>query len=208
MKAKWYSCTLIFILVLFGFTQEQTYLPNQEIVVQFTGDEAASDDVQNTIALVRKQLQIIGVDNIQVRESADGRLKITYYSAIDVDSIKELFSQEKSLELGYTSYSEGDEHDQFPSERGSNSYELSVFEIQNCDDLESDFNGYILEVAQKNKRLYKPVVYFSIYNVDNTERNRIEKTAFVTQRNIASTLDNSSYNIPEVRAGPLYIGNS
>ena len=120
MKSKWYLSTLIFILALLGFSQPQVYVPNQEIVVQFSVDEVTFDEAQNAILIVQKQLQGIGAHNIQISEPEQGSFKFTYYSDIDVASIKEIFSEEKSLALGYTSYSQSEDGDETPFEEDTN----------------------------------------------------------------------------------------
>lgn len=210
MKQKWYLSTFVLILVLLGYNRQQAYVPNQEIVMQFVDADVTSDVTQNAIAIVKKQLQTIGIANIQVRETVAGRLKITYNSDLDVASIKRIFSKELSLELGYVSLGslEDGEQDEFPSNKSSNSYNLNVSEIQNSYDAESDFNGYVLELTPENERLYNPVVDLSIDKNDAREKNRVEKLAYLIQRNIALALNNSSRIIPEVRAGPASNSNS
>ena len=210
MKQKWYLSTFVLILVLLGYSRQQAYVPNQEIVMQFVNAEVTSDVTQNAIAIVKKQLQTIGISNIQVRETAAGRLKITYYSDLDVASIKRIFSKELSLELGYTSLGpiEEGEQDKFPPNKSSNSYNLNVCEIQNSYDAESDFNGYVLELTPENERLYHPVVDLSLDKNDAREKSRIEKVAYLIQRDIALAIDTSSRIIPEVRAGPESNTNS
>lgn len=211
MKSKWYFGALLFILALLGISQPQVSIPNQEIVVQFSDDAVTVNEAQKAIAIVKEQLQRIGADKIQVRESVDGRLKITYYSDVDVAIIEGIFStrvpleasaevQEKGLDLGYASYGEGEKPTEFPSEKDPNTYKLNISEIHIGSDAQSDFNGYIVELLE-SERLFNPVVSFFVEEIDE-ERNRIEKTAYIVQRNIALTIDNTKCKIPEVRAGP------
>jgi hypothetical protein len=178
--------------------------------MQFVDADVTSTVTQDAIAIVKKQLQSIGIANIQVRETAAGRLKITYYSDLDVASIKRIFSKEISLELGYTSPGpiEDGEQDELPSNKLSNSYNLNVCEIQNSYDAQSDFNVYILELIPQNERLYIPVVDLSIDKNNTWESNSIEKVAYLIQRNIALSINTSLHIIPEVRAGPASNTNS
>jgi len=207
MKTKWYFGTLIFILALLGVSHQEADVPNQEIIVQFTGDEVTPDATQNAIAIVRDQLQAIGVDNIQVHESEDGKLKITYYSDIDVAGIQKILSKEQGLALDYMSYDQDESSSSFPSEEDSNGYKLNVSEIQKGYDAESDFNGFLAESIPDNERLYYPYVHISGVEIDTRERNNAEKTAYLVHNAIAMAIDNSSHNIPEVRAGPASSGN-
>ncbi|MBV1924433.1 MAG: hypothetical protein KUG68_10450 [Flavobacteriaceae bacterium] len=195
MKAKWYLSTFIIILTLLGVSLEQYSTPNQEIVVQFANDEVSLFETQNTIAIVKKQLQDIGVDNIKVQENANGTLKITYYSNVDVASVKQ------KLGLGIVSFSTT-KSSKIPSENQSNDYQLDVSEIQKSQETDSDVNGIAVDVRQKSDRFFQPAVK-SINDFEVKEKNNIEKVAYIIQKNIAIAIDNSSHNIPEVRAGPL-----
>ena len=214
MKTKWHFSAFIIILTVLGISLQQFSVSNQEIIVQFTNDEVGLIETQNTIAIVKKQLQQVGVKNIKVHKGENGELKISYFSDIDVASIKKIFSarvpleasaeeQEKELKLGFTSFLNEEESSNFPSDKNSNSYKLDVFEIQKGDDAELDLNGFALELNPENDRFFKPVVYYSYIEIDVRGKNKIETTAYIAHRNISITIDNSSFNIPEVRAGPL-----
>ncbi len=200
MKLKWYICTLIIVLTFLGVGQHQISVPNQEIIVQFTDDEVSSDDAINAITIVKKQLQVIGVDNIQVCEVADGKLKITYYSDIDVASIKNILSQEENLKLGYTS--NDDESSKLPSKDESNSYNLDVYEIQKESNSDWDFEGtLVLELKPDGDRFSNLKVFASFEELDVEVD--ITRVAYKLHYNIAIAIDKTSYIIPEVRAGPI-----
>ena len=200
MKAKWYLSTFIIVLTLLGVSLEQYSTPNQEIVVQFANNEVSLFETQNTIAIVKKQLQDIGVENINVQENENGTLKISYHSDIDVASIKRLFSTKK-FDLGLADYNtEGSSN--VPSGDKSNDYQLDVNEIQKSNETDSDFNGIVVDVRQKSDRFFNPAVN-SVHEFEVRDVNKIEKVAYIIQKNIALAIDNSSHNIPEVRAGPL-----
>ncbi len=200
MKLKWYICTLIIVLTFLGVGQHQISVPNQEIIVQFTDDEVSSDDAINAIEIVKNQLQVIGVDNIQVREVTDGKLKITYYSDIDVARIKNILSHEENLKLGYTS--NDDESSKLPSDDESNSYNLDVYEIQKESNSDWDFEGtLVLELKPEGDRFSNPKVFASIKEID--VREGVTEVAYKVHYNITIAIDNTSYKIPEVRAGPI-----
>ncbi len=203
MKAKWYLSTFIVILTLLGLSQQQFSVPNQEIVVQFTTNEIALLETQNTIAIVKKQLQTIGVENIQIHKGANGKLKITYFSDIDVASIKEILSKKKDLKIIYSSIFQKEGDSKFPSNKHSNHFKLDVLEIQKSSDGEGDFNGYALELKPESDRFFTSVVYLPYADVAVKETNKAEKVAYAIHKKIAIAIDNSSHNIPEVRAGPV-----
>lgn len=203
MNSKWYLSTLILIVAFLGLSQQQVTVPNQEIVVQFDNDEVSYSDAQNAIAIVRKQLQRIGVHKIQVRESVDGSLKITYYSEIDVTGIEKIFSHENSVALGYSAYNQSESGSSFPSENDSNTYKFNVSEIQASFDDASDFKGFLLSHSEKIERPCNPFLYISFVNTFVSEEHRIDKIQFAVQQHVFSATDNSSHTIPEVRAGPV-----
>lgn len=207
MKAKWCFSTLVIALTLLGVCQDQISVPNQEIVMEFIYDEVTSDDVQEAIAVVKKQLQTLGIDNIQVGEKEDGRLKITYYSDVNVASIKKILSEEKNLELDYAPYSEDKERNGFPSSKNKNVYNLNVYEIQNSTDGESDLNGiYVVELKHEYDRFSNPNLY--IGTIDVSDEDRVVKIAYKVRRNISIAIGDMSHNVPDVRAGPAANGNS
>ena len=114
---KWYfSVALIFIAVLGCILgQQQTTIPNQEIVLQFTNEDISLNDAQVTIDILEQELQRIGVAYIHVSEKEDGRLVISYFSKTDVQSIKKLLSSQKELALGFVSSEKNQKPLQFPS---------------------------------------------------------------------------------------------
>ena len=201
MKVKWYFSVLIVFLTLLGICQEQNSVPNQEIVLQFTDDEVTNEEAQNTIAIIKEQLQTLGINDIQVGEQEDGRLKITYYSDANVASIKKILSKGKRIELGYTSYNQDEKDGNLPSNKNSN-YNFDVYEIQSTD-LTLGFDGkYVLEIKQEYERFSNPNVYSFEGEINVTERCKIVKVAYRVNRNIAIAIDNTLNTIPEVRAGP------
>ena len=206
MQTKWYLSTLVVILTFLGFSQEQIDVPNQEIVVQFSDDAVTMDAAQNAIAIVKKQLKDIGVDKVHVHESADGRLKISYYSDIDIAGVQEIFSNEGSSAFDYTALNQHQKPVRFPSEEKKQGYKLNITEIQKSFDAESDFDGILVELLPDHDRSVNPKVFFTTPEINTKEQHRIDKIAFIIQRRIALAIDTHSYNIPEVRAGPVSSG--
>ncbi|GAB5401177.1 MAG: hypothetical protein Aureis2KO_27620 [Aureisphaera sp.] len=205
MNSKWYFGALFVVLTFLGIGLEQTNTPNQEIIVQFDNDNVTTEEAQQAIAIVREQLQLLGAENIKIGPSAQGKLKITYYSQIDVDSIKEILSEDDPFELGYNSFADNDGKSEFPSTFELFSYKLNVNEIKGGLDQLADYTGFVVEYESKTSehRYFDADIYFSIVESAVAERNRIDKIAYDAQGYAALFIDNSSHNIPEVRAGPL-----
>ncbi|MCK8479950.1 hypothetical protein [Psychroserpens algicola] len=206
MKSRWYISILIITLTLLGSiaSQQQANVPNQEIVLQFTSTAVTTDDTQNTIDTVKQQLYAAGVKHIQVQELQDNRLKITYYSGTDVASIKALLSEETSIELGYLSQSNSE--NPLPSEDRKIDYNVDVYEIQQATD-SFDLDGKLaLETKAEHDRFSNPNVDITSKEITIDAKESIEKSAYKFRRTIAIGIDNTSYKIPEVRAGPSTYG--
>ena len=210
MKRKWFFSVFVLTLVLLGYGRQQAYVPNQEIVMQFVDADVTCDVTQIATTLVKKQLETIGVSNIQVWETAAGRLKITYYSDVDVASIKRLFSEAIHLELSHASmgFDEDPKQDDFPLNHPSNGYDLNVCEIQNSYDAQIDFNGHLLKLRIENESYYNPVLDVSFATINEDENKNREKVAYAIQKNKSLKIHNTSITIPEGRAGPMTNGIS
>ena len=92
-----------------------------------------------------------------------------------------------------------------PSKNKSNTYQLDVFEIQKSNGNEGDSNGLVVELLPEHDRYFNPDVYYSTLVYELRFKNKIEKVAYIIYSNRFIEIDNSSYNTPEVRAGPVLI---
>ena len=205
MKPKWYLSIFVLIVAFLGAGLQQFSAPNQEIVLQFEDKEISLVKTENAIANIKKQLQDIGVEKIQVYKGANGVLKISYFSEIDVVSIKKIFSKEKALKLSYSLLDFEEGSTKMPSKNKSNTYQLDVFEIQKSNGNEGDSNGLVVELLPEHDRYFNPDVYYSTLVYELRFKNKIEKVAYIIYSNRFIEIDNSSYNTPEVRAGPVLI---
>ncbi len=205
MKKKWYFGTLITALALLVVVQQQTVVPNQEIVLEFINIEVTSQEAQKAIAIVKKQLQSIGVNNARIsKELKKGTLKISYYSDADVEFIKRILSTSQNVALDHVLYDQNESSSQFPVDENSKDYNLDVYEIQKSTDFDSDFSGIsILEIKQEQDGSYGTKTYSFVTQIDDNDISRLIKVAQKVNKNIAIAIDNTSHNIPEVRAGPI-----
>ncbi|WP_299889965.1 hypothetical protein [uncultured Lacinutrix sp.] len=206
MLKKWYISALVVILTIIGISQEQAIVPNQEIVLQFSNSHVSSNETQEAIDSVRNQLQDIGIQNVNVKEEQKGRLVIAYYSTKDVASIKEAFFKDNTIGLGldYTGLDKNTKDSEQPSNKNPNHYNLDIYEIQKGGDLGLGFGGkYVFELKQEYVRFYNPNVFLFATIIDSNEKDSTIKVAYIINRDIALAIDNTSYKIPEVRAGPI-----
>ena len=203
MKPKWYLNTFILIIVFLGAVLQQFSVPNQEIILQFEGHEISLDETENAIADVKKLLQDIGIKKIKVDKGANGVLKISYFSQVDVVSIKKIFSKEKALKLSYSSLDFNEDFFKVPTKKKSITYQLDVFEIQKSKENALDSNGLVIESSTENDPFFNLDVYYPGLLKELRLKNRIEKVAYNIFGNKSIEIDNASHNIPKVRAGPV-----
>ncbi|WP_034061777.1 hypothetical protein [Lacinutrix jangbogonensis] len=198
MNTKWYFGALIIILTLFGASQENLVVPNQEIVLQFSSVAVSSSEAQLTIANVKGQLETIGVSKVDIREEANGRLVISYYSDITVDNVKNILST-TTLAIDYAS--NGDNHSDLPKE---NTYNIDVFEISKSSDTGFGSSGkLIFELKQDYDRFSNPNVPVFALVINSTKKNIEVSVAYKQHKTIATAINNIPHEIPEGRAGPL-----
>ena len=199
MKLKW--CILLGLVTLIGIaSQQQVSLPNQEIVLRFTNDDVTLSDAQNTITSLTKQLLDIGASNIQVKESVEGDFSITYFSNINVDSIKELFSIEDNMELGYIPAKQGK-----PSKERPTVYDIDVFEIKNPNG-GFDIGGIqAVERKPENTRFFIPNHFPATKDIVPGDLEGLLKETYKFRKNIAITIEITSNKIPDGRAGPIIL---
>ena len=198
MNMKWYFGALIVILTLFGVSQENLIVPNQEIVLQFSGAEVSSSQAQLAISSVKKQLETIGVSKVDIREEANGRLVISYYSDTTVANVKDILST-TTLAIDYASSE--DTSSNLPIEQNFN---LDVFEIIKSSDTGFGTTGkLIFELKQDYDRFSNPNVYVSLSTINSSEKNVEIAVAYKLNSTIAIAINIIPHKIPEGRAGPL-----
>jgi hypothetical protein len=203
MKKTWYFGALLIAFTFLGIYQNQFSEPNQEIVLKFTDVSVTSDEAQSAIVAVKEQLQTIGISTVRVQELKEGQLKISYYSSVDVESIRKILVEDGKIELGVSQKHNKD----LPSEKSPKNYKLDVFEIHKNNDLGSGLDGkYVFNLKQNNERFYNPNVYVFNNGVDADDISNIVKVSFKAFKNSSVAIDNTLGNIPDGRAGPITNG--
>lgn len=198
MKTKWYFGTLIVILALFGVCQENLIVPNQEIVLQFSSTTISSSEAKIAITNVKEQLETIGVSKVDIREEANGRLVISYFSDITVANVKDALST-VTLAIDYAS-NEGNQSE-LPTKQ---TYNIDVFEITKSSDTGFGSSGkFVFELKQDYDRFSNPNVFVYGTEVPSVEKNVEVQVAYKQNKTIAIAINNIPHQIPECRAGPV-----
>ncbi|PHN94131.1 hypothetical protein CSC80_01905 [Maribacter sp. 6B07] len=204
MNAKWCVSTLFIILALLGLCQEQKKASNQQISLEFADVELASNTAHDEIlAVITKKLQVLGVDTIEVIENDETQLSIRYYSDIDAESVKKFLSQEGRFLANEDEIPTEDDSDGLPGQ-----YNLVVLDLHQHTD-----NGYQIKatlVAGQDHNFDSKVipVVLALTNKFTLEFNATVELALKINSKVAIVANNTSHQIPEVRAGPTWIRNS
>jgi hypothetical protein len=200
MKAKWYICTLFLLFTLFGAFQDQVSIPNQEIILEFVDTKINKNDIKNTIANVKEKLLEVGVSNIKIKETESGALKISYYSIVHIDSIKEALVKENTLVLNKNS--ENKENNTPVSD-----YSFNIYELTNEIDISNHNDKFVFEMKYNSDRFTTNYNSAFVRILEVHKANQLFKTAYKANKNNPFTKDYTSCKEPEVRAGPHYFNS-
>lgn len=203
MNWRWYIPVLIIALTFFGVGVEQSTLPNQEIIVQFDASSVSTDEAQRAVSEITSQLKAIGVVDVQVSELLDGKLKVTYYSTIDVAVVKNLLYKHNKLQLDETAFNEKDNSSKIPFSSDTNTYKLDVIEIQKDYGSDLGLHGLPVELKSVKDQYLNQIVSLATDDTNISLKQNFESVAYKNYRNVSLLIDTTSHKIPEVRAGPL-----
>ena len=202
MKIKLQFAILVGLLVFLGTYLEKTTVHNQQIVIQFSDSNISSEDAFHTIDLVKKQLQNIGVTNIQIGQRDNGKLKITYYSIDAIERIQDILGKENGFKFDYESPQNSS--NELPENKSLKNYELNISEIQTGIDINWGFEGIqIVELNQESDRYDTPNVNTFVKQQYIEYCNGQVTVAINVNKTLSLALDTFFYKIPEVRAGPI-----
>jgi len=202
MKIKMHLGIIALLVVLLGTYLEQSNVPNQQIVVQFSDKSIASQLSDETIKIVSKELIQLGAENIQIGEQKGGKVKITYFSSQDVKHIQVKLSAINALKFSLTS--DKSTPKKLPAKGGIKDYFLDVSEIENNNDTNWGFKGVlVVEQSQKSDRLFNIKFECATGSLISKYHNLEVANAFQINSSIENAINTFSHKIPETRAGPL-----
>lgn len=196
MKSKWYFGTLFLLFACYFALNQQVSIPNQEIVLEFSDAKINKEEVKNTITDVKEKLLNVGATNIKVLETENGTLKISYFSLVNIDNIKDVLLNKNKIALNQSSKNQEKEND-------SSNYSLDIYELSDETD-EFDLNDTpLFQTKYTSERFTFNNNYASLKReLEILKANQLYKTAYRLTKNDSFSKKNSSYSEPEVRAGP------
>ena len=198
MRNKWFISAFIIALAIISISLEHRAVPNQEIIITFSDTEANLSQTEHAITLVKNKLSSLEVDNIKVEQLDNGSLKVSYYSTVDITEIKNLLSPSSPHPV----HPLENDNSGMPGENEIALYELDVYKIQDSTDMEGAA-GLIVESKSESTRSSTVKVYASLHKPSARTVTSQTHTAYSIHKRSDIAFINSSYNIPETRAGPV-----
>ena len=181
---------------------DQKTVPNQQIVVQFLDKSVSIEDSEKAIESIQYKLQSIGVTHIQIGQNRDGQLRITYHSDSEVSQIQDVLFKADDFDIAY--HTSQQHSNNFPKEKEAKDYELNISEIKSDSNFNWDFEGtQVTEVNQKTDHSNQLQVNYSGKPFNTKPVNNIVNVAVAANNTVVNAIGRLSYEIPEVRAGPI-----
>ncbi|KJD32588.1 hypothetical protein PK35_10325 [Tamlana nanhaiensis] len=204
MFKKHYITFLIVALSFFGMvSQKQNQQPNQEILVQFTGNTLESGAVDYVVSEIKEKLQDLGIQQVEVKKEASGALRISYFSDTAVSQIKASLVAEGELKIDFNNTSKSNSTNN-PSNTDDLAYNFDVYEIQKSNHSGWDFNAVSISAFDTKSDIYSNTNGFAVaFHLKN--ENTLTKKRVKSSQYIALAVQHISHKIPEVRAGPFCV---
>lgn len=168
---------------------------NQEIVIRFFDHAVQNDTSKDVIADITQRLKSMGIRKIQIVSLSENRLKILYYSPIEVEDMEKALNEE-----------------QLPSDRPVSSdlpgmpdhyYDIQIVKVQEKQSDENSIEGLLAEIRPIPDRYFKNSSNILIVFLQALAAPPVIEENFGNRENISLKKDlEKHYLIPEVRAGP------
>lgn len=172
--------------------QSQSPKANQEIVLQFLENQSTEEN-HKSLEEISETLEQIGADAITV-SSDNGLYRITYHSNSATSTIKKLLLKTSNISF---------EDDSTSNKKENKSYAFDVFNIEKGTSTSWDLDATVVYTLNfKSDRSFNPDVFKFPVLVEAGKISFNYKIAYNVSRAVTFVSDNTSYNIPEVRAGP------
>jgi hypothetical protein len=199
---RWYIPICLIVLAYFGISEERSTLPNQEIIVRFDGSSVGLVEARQAISEVTEKLKTIGIRQIQVSDLQNGRLKVSYYSRLDVSQVRQLFQSHGGLHVADFAKHKNPVPFQAPFGNESGSYyKLDIVKID--EDLGSNMglHGFPVEIKSIKDYNFIPVISLAASHTEFLG-SEFENVSPKNYGDLSLLRTLSPHYIPEVRAGP------
>ncbi|UAM97059.1 hypothetical protein K8354_12085 [Polaribacter litorisediminis] len=192
---KWYISTLFLILIYWGGFQEPISVRNQEIVLEFFDTKINQKNIESISTDIQEKLLKIGVSNIKIQETANGTLKISYFSIVPTETIKAALAED--IDLVSDQKSKNNQNN-----TPSSHYNIDIYQLTDEADLSNLDDKFIFEIKYNSDRFTNNYKYAHTRSLQIHHTNQLFKIAYKANKKSPFTKDRTSHKEPEVRAGP------
>nr|WP_042292706.1 hypothetical protein [Nonlabens ulvanivorans] len=190
---------LVSLISVFVVQQQESVVPNQEIVLHFNSEAISTEDVQCSISLLTNQLTDAGVVDIKTVIQPGGGYKISYHSDLSVTSIKNRIDVEAFTDF----VNEQSPFSDLPVQDDEVVLLMDVYDIhQDTGGFADTDNALLFEIKQdyhRGSQVSHPFLPRELHSrLDLVFIDTIKEANNVLGLAIA----NRPYAVPAVRAGP------
>ena len=132
-----------------------------------------------------------------------GSIKIIYYSVIDVSFVKGLFTSPGHIAVDFKKTNPSELPTSVPFAKDLAVYQLHISEISKQSSNDLGFNGILVELKSIRDQYLNSLAYFLGAENDYSVKKPAESIIPNLHKSSVVLIENASYKIPEVRAGPL-----
>lgn len=200
MSFKWYIGIFIGLISIFVVQQQESMVPNQEIVLHFNNDAISTEDVQCSLSLLKNQLTDVGVVDIKTELQPSGGYKISYHSDLSVTSIKNHIDVD-----AFTGFiNQQSPLSDVPVQDDEVVLLMDVYDIQqDAGGFADTDNALLFEIKQdysRGSQVSHPFFSGELYpSLITVFIDSLQDTNCV----LGHTIANRPYAVPAVRAGPI-----
>ena len=203
MSIKFFFGFLISMVSLLGLSLQQTSNTHQEIIIKYSDAKGITLETQNnTIAIVKKQLQKIGINYFKVSKDHQGHLKISYFSSLDTASIKKVLNEGNYFALSYLPNQNNKQTEDHSGTKSLN-LRLDIFKIPKTFENPIENSGLVVQLLSKTDRYFIQDVFggYSLFN--NQYGCLTQQNKFKYHSKQETKVDVECLKTIQIRAGPF-----
>ena len=188
---------------LLGLSLQQQSNTHQEIIIKFSDAKGIILETQNnTIAIVKKQLQKIGINYINISKDHQGHLKISYFSSLDTASIKKVFNEGNYFAVSYLPNQNNKQTEDHSGTKSLN-LRLDIFKIPKTFENPIENSGLVVQLLSKTDRYFIQDV-FGGYSLFNDQYDCLtQQNKFKYHSKQETKVDVECLKTIQIRAGPF-----
>jgi len=203
MSIKFFFGFLISMVSLLGLSLQQPSNTHQEIIIKFIDAKGITlENQNNTIAIVKKQLQKIGINYLKISKDHQGHLKISYFSSLDTTSIKKVLNEGNYFAVSYLPNQNNKQSEDHSGTKSLN-LRLDIFKIPKTFENPIENSGLVVKLLSKTDRYFIQDVFGGYSLFHNQYVCLTQQNKFKYQSKQETKVDVECLKTIQIRAGPL-----